>query len=155
MPRKKSVTATSDPMQVDSGSTASAIGAVSEGLTLLESARRGDVALVKKLIESGLDVNLPDDRFVYYGMTPLMWACDSGHVPVVNYLLSVPGININQVDGITGRTALHYAAIRNYKEICDILIKANIDTSIKTVLNHTAEDMAYLRGQHESLEVLK
>lgn len=69
MPRKKSVTATSDPMQVDSGSTASAIGAVSEGLTLLESARRGDVALVKKLIESGLDVNLPDDRFVYVGLS--------------------------------------------------------------------------------------
>ncbi|KAG2378846.1 hypothetical protein C9374_007994 [Naegleria lovaniensis] len=154
MPRKKSVVP-SDPMLVDSAPSSSTVGAASEGMTLLESARRGDVALVKKLIESGLDVNLADDRFVYYGMTPLMWACDSGHVPVVNYLLSVPGININQLDGITGRTALHYAAIRNYKEICEILIKANIETSTKTILNHTAEDMAYLRGQHESLVVLK
>lgn len=40
-------------------------------------------------------------------MTPLMWACDSGHVPVVNYLLSVPGININQVDGIVSFHIFH------------------------------------------------
>ena len=33
-------------------------------------------------------------------MTPLMWACDSGHVHIVNYLLSVPGIEINRVDEI-------------------------------------------------------
>ena len=65
MPRKKSISQTetkSDaPMSLDYLKTP-------DSTTLLESARRGDIKLVQKFVEeSGLDVNLPDDRFVYVG----------------------------------------------------------------------------------------
>ncbi|EFC46026.1 predicted protein [Naegleria gruberi] len=125
--------------------------------TLLEQSRRGDLNSVKSLLQNNpsLSVNYGDGRFVYYGMTPLMWACDSGHVHIVNYLLSVPGIEINRVDEITGRTALHYAAIRNYKEICEVLLRHGADKNIKTSLGSDAEEMAIARGQIEAASAFK
>ena len=50
---------------------------------LAEAARKGDAAVVKKLLDEGVDVNTK----YRYGATVLSYACDRGHVDVVKLLL--------------------------------------------------------------------
>src|SRR5262245_18394537 len=50
---------------------------------LATTARAGDVAEVRKLLDAGVDVNTP----LRYGTTALYPACDRGHVEVVRRLL--------------------------------------------------------------------
>jgi ankyrin repeat protein len=50
---------------------------------LAEAARKGDAAIVKKLLDEGVDVNTK----YRYGATVLSYACDRGHVDVVKLLL--------------------------------------------------------------------
>lgn len=59
-----------------------------------ESAETGNLELVKTLV-SQIDVNVREPKF---GMTALICAASKGHVNIVNFLLTVPGININLRD---------------------------------------------------------
>ena len=55
------------------------------------AADRGDVEGVRRCLEDGVDVNARN----CLGCVPLMYACGSGHLEVVNLLLSKPGICVN------------------------------------------------------------
>ncbi len=57
----------------------------------------------------------------------LVLAAQQGNVAKVKELITAPGTNINQVDGDTGRTALHWAARENRAEIITLLIEAKAD----------------------------
>ncbi|MDA0214119.1 MAG: ankyrin repeat domain-containing protein [Planctomycetota bacterium] len=59
----------------------------------------------------------------------LVLAAQQGNVVKVKELLAVAGVNVNQVDGDTGRTALHWAARENRGEIIAILIEAKADVN--------------------------
>lgn len=56
-----------------------------------KSAETGNLELMKTLV-SQIDVNVREPKF---GMTALICAASNGHVNIVNFLLTVPGININ------------------------------------------------------------
>jgi hypothetical protein len=71
---------------------------------LAEAARRGDPAVVKKLLDDGVDVNT---KF-RYGATALSYACDRGHVDVVKLLLD-RGADVNVKDTFYGATPLSWA----------------------------------------------
>ncbi|KAL0480402.1 acyl-CoA-binding domain-containing protein [Acrasis kona] len=51
---------------------------------LNQAAHNGDLEQVIKYVESGININEPDD----YGMTPLMWATMGGRESVVKYIIS-------------------------------------------------------------------
>eukprot|EP00930_Biecheleria_cincta_P021468 TRINITY_DN15907_c0_g1_i1.p1 TRINITY_DN15907_c0_g1~~TRINITY_DN15907_c0_g1_i1.p1 ORF type:complete len:682 (+),score=174.28 TRINITY_DN15907_c0_g1_i1:164-2209(+) len=84
---------------------------------MLESARAGDLDKLQKILDppsimsklSGKpNINMSDIR----GRSALIYAASSGHLRVVQYLLSKTGeINVNGVDD-TEKTALHHAAKR-------------------------------------------
>jgi len=71
---------------------------------LAEAARKGDAAVVKKLLDEGVDVNTK----YRYGATALSYACDRGHLDVVKLLLD-RGADINVKDSFYGATPLTWA----------------------------------------------
>ncbi|KAL9646162.1 hypothetical protein ABK040_008039 [Willaertia magna] len=122
----------------------------------LESARRGDIVGVKNALEKRTvsNANVVDERPIYNGMTALIWATDCGHIRVVNFLVE-NGADINQQDNITKRTALHYAAMRNYRDILLLLLSKGADRNIRSNLGNTPEELATERGQTEAIETFK
>ena len=85
---------------------------------LQESARGGNLQIVRKLVESGAGVNL----ITKYKATPLIFASMFGHLDVVKYLVE-QGANLNAVD-YYGRTAKQYALDHYYHEIATFLASA-------------------------------
>lgn len=84
---------------------------------IIEAAEEGNLPLVKKLIENGVDANARG----MLNVTPLMSAAQHGHLPVVEYLLSLPETKVNAVnDG--GTTALHIAIRLKRHAIFDAIL---------------------------------
>jgi hypothetical protein len=71
---------------------------------LAEAARKGDAAVVKKLLDEGVDVNTK----YRYGATALSYACDRGHLDVVKLLIE-RGADVNVKDTFYGATPLTWA----------------------------------------------
>ncbi len=71
---------------------------------LAEAVRKGDAAIVKKLLDEGVDVNT---KF-RYGATALSYACDRGHLDVVKLLVD-RGADVNVKDSFYGATPLSWA----------------------------------------------
>jgi uncharacterized protein len=69
-----------------------------------EAARKGDAAVVKKLLDEGVDVNT---KF-RYDRTALSFAADRGHVDVVKVLLD-RGADVNIKDTFYGASPLAWA----------------------------------------------
>ncbi len=140
----------------------------SPGWSLIHiAAMKGDVMEIKKLLESGEDVNKEDKR----GRTPLYWASLSGNADTVSYLLSQGadaargaswkgweqpvhaaarqghsdvlnllirhGVPVNSTT-VSGLTPLHIAAWNQHKEVVHLLIKAGADVNLATRNNMTA-----------------
>src|SRR5215469_4673624 len=57
-------------------------------LKYLDAAKAGDIRTVKTMLDAGVDVDIPDDRKVPRNRTALMHAAASGHLKVVELLLS-------------------------------------------------------------------
>jgi uncharacterized protein len=75
-----------------------------KGDALADAARKGDAAIVKKLLDEGVDVNTK----YRYGATALFYACDRGHVDVVKLLID-RGADIHVKDTFYGATPLTWA----------------------------------------------
>jgi hypothetical protein len=71
---------------------------------LAEAARKGDAAIVKKLLDEGVDVNT---KF-RYGATALSYASDRGHLDVVKLLVD-RGADVNVKDTFYNATPLTWA----------------------------------------------
>ncbi|KAF3332313.1 putative E3 ubiquitin-protein ligase XBOS33 isoform X1 [Carex littledalei] len=84
---------------------------------------RGHHEVVALLLESGAD---PNSRNIY-GQTPLMQACRIGHWQVVQRLL-VFRSNVDKVEGLGNKTALHFAAAGGHVR-CIRLLVANFGSA--------------------------
>jgi len=71
---------------------------------LAAAARKGDAAVVKKLLDEGVDVNTK----YRYGATALSYACDRGHVEVVKLLID-RGADVLVKDTFYNATPLTWA----------------------------------------------
>lgn len=85
---------------------------------LWDAARRGDVAVVREVLEGGVDVNATTK----YGATALSYACDRGHAEVVQLLLE-SGANPNAKDTFYGATPLDWAMSDKKREIIQALVE--------------------------------
>ncbi|KAG9452890.1 hypothetical protein H6P81_005794 [Aristolochia fimbriata] len=89
------------------------------GWTLLHvGARKGDLKEVKRLLDEGMDVNVPAWGPKSPGVTPLHLAAEGGHLKVMDELLE-RGADIDaRTKGACGWTPLHNAAkVRNRQAI--------------------------------------
>ncbi|XP_057522102.1 acyl-CoA-binding domain-containing protein 1-like [Amaranthus tricolor] len=88
-------------------------------------AREGDLENLLKCIENGISVNLKDSE----GRTPLHWAVDRGHLPVIE-LLCIKDADTNAKDN-EGQTPLHYAVVCDREAIAEYLVKHGADSNVK------------------------
>lgn len=107
---------------------------------LFEAAKNGELDQVKRLVESGADVNAVGEHHI----TPFLWAYFSGHIEVVKYLLSKGG-NVNY-DGFNEGTLLTFAAFTGDVASIPYLLDAGaeIDHAMprggETALHHAADN---------------
>ena len=129
-------------------------------LPLFEAVKKGDELEVLELIEKGVDVESTDSK----GSTALMLAADSGHGSIIRLLLSTGNANIDTLNPINGRTALHYAVGKLRLGITETLIEtweAQIETKEKifgytplhqAIYNNDMPSVAYLISRGADLE---
>ncbi|KAJ7975679.1 E3 ubiquitin-protein ligase XBAT33-like [Quillaja saponaria] len=88
------------------------------------AAAKGHNEIVALLLENGADVNSRN----YCGQTALMQACRYGHWEVVQTLLLFR-CNVTRADYLSGRTALHFAAVSGHVR-CIRLVVADFVPSV-------------------------
>ncbi|GMH34569.1 hypothetical protein BSKO_02430 [Bryopsis sp. KO-2023] len=94
-------------------------------MKLYEAVKDLDLPLVKAYIASGFNVNVR-----IHNSTPLRWAVDIGHVPMVEALLHA-GANFNAKDDL-GYTPLHCASRNGDIKIVEILLSWGANKNLRT-----------------------
>lgn len=102
---------------------------------------RGDIEMVSKALDNGVDVNIRYES----GETPLMIAAGVGQKDIVELLLS-KGADVNAKGGIFGRTALMNAALNCYKEIAELLLAQGADVNVRNNNGGTALSLCFQSG---------
>lgn len=145
-----------------------------------ELAREGDVLSAEVVLETGGNVDMPDDEgrrplheaahfgqadmaaFLLsngalvdaplhpFGTTALYLAVQQGHMPVVRLLLE-KGARVDVCDRLSGQGLLHMAAARGDMPLAGLLIAAGIDVLREDGRGQTARDYA-ARYKHAELE---
>ncbi|SFK11722.1 MULTISPECIES: suppressor of fused domain protein [unclassified Bacillus (in: firmicutes)] len=123
------------------------------GTWLHVAASRGELDIVKKLIELGVNINTLGGS---YGGGALNVAASKGHINVVRYLLSC-GADLDISDPI--RNPLFGAISNGYPDIAKLLIESGIDVNVK----YTGESMKAMdalafakeQGQGEIVKLLE
>ena len=114
-------------------------------LLLHTAAGRGDLEMVKLLLDAGAEVDPKDDN----RMTAMHTAVLSGKTEVVRHLLSV-GADANQRSRF--QHPLYSAAFGNRLEIAKMLLDAGAQVDQKTLYQYTALSTA---GQHNHVELME
>lgn len=84
---------------------------------LINAIKRGRPQIAKLLIEKGADHDAPDEE----GNPPIRWAVEKGLSEIVALLLANHA-DVNFTENRDGRTLLHIAALKGYKDLVDILL---------------------------------
>lgn len=106
--------------------------------TIANSAiERGQLDALKYMYEKGVSSNLL-----------LQKACQQPSNSVFREVLSNT-TNVNEVDSVYGRTALHWAIISGYKEYAEYLIASGADTNIEDLEGITAKELLDRAGWTE------
>lgn len=148
---------------------------------LLVAAGKGELELVKAMLDSGADPNMTDRK----GLTPLMYAARKDKPEIIKLLLARGadidakdksgwsalmvaikkdhpemarlllnnGANPHIIDP-TGWNALNLAAVQGYHEVARALLDYGVDVNARNVDNKTALMMAAKGGNADTVEVL-
>ena len=111
------------------------------------AAKEGDLLKVKQLIENGTPVN---GRGMH-SMTPLMWACNSGNVEVIDYLIdNGASVNCHNSSG----SALMWAIESGNPNAVSLLLEKKVDVNWSNDLGDTASSFAHEKGNQEIIDLL-
>lgn len=113
---------------------------------LMLASLRGQLDLVKKLVERDADVNKT-------GWTPLHYAATGGHVPVIAFLLEHSAYI--DAESPNGTTPLMMAAMYGSPEAVKHLIQAGADLQVQNGANMTALDFAQRASRPNNIELLQ
>ena len=84
-----------------------------------DAARAGDLSVVKKLAaDTTLNVNWQESS---QGYTPFSYACWEGRVSVVQFLLTLPTLDVNKPKD-SGATPFYIACFQGHKEVVSLLL---------------------------------
>ncbi|XP_054787329.1 E3 ubiquitin-protein ligase XBAT33 isoform X2 [Prosopis cineraria] len=106
------------------------------------AAAKGHNEIVALLLDNGADVNSRN----YCGQTALMQACRYGHWEVVQTLMLFR-CNVMRADYLSGRTALHFAAVNGHVR-CIRLVVANFVPSTLNEARDTSSDAERANGSN-------
>lgn len=121
------------------------------------AAQRGDLALIKTLIESGgATANDRDPQ----NITPLHWAAINAHLPACRYLLD-QGAEVDALGGDLVATPMQWAARNGYLYVIQLLIAHNADPNITDsqgyntlhLVTHSSAVMPLLYLLHQPINV--
>lgn len=101
------------------------------------AAAKGFKGSMQQLYKAGADINIPD----VYQWTPLMRAIDNRHSSVVNYLLSLPGVDVRHINE-NGSTTLHIAAQTGDRALVTRLLELDADVTATDKNGFTASHVA-------------
>jgi ankyrin repeat protein len=90
-----------------------------------EALRDGNVKLVKKMLDSGVDVN---EKF--FAWSAIQIASNKGQLAVVKLLVQ-KGADVNYQHPMTKMTAFHLAAYENFPELVNFLAANGADLNLK------------------------
>lgn len=99
--------------------------------------------IVKILVNESTNIRVSNS----YGVTALMFACSSGHIEVVKYLLSLN--DAYDARDNDGNNSLFHAIDGKQVKIAKILIDAGIDLSASNRTGYTAKHYAMNENQQE------
>jgi ankyrin repeat protein len=102
----------------------------------------GHEEVVAFLLEKGAQASTRDDKNV----TPLMWACDNGHLDVVRMLVAHTEAQGLDDRDIKGGTVLHYAARGGNGEVVAFLLGKGAQASTRDNYNVTPFMVACIKG---------
>ncbi|NWX10691.1 ANKE1 protein, partial [Caloenas nicobarica] len=93
--------------------------------------RAGDFVSLQKAFDEGVPIDIKDK----YYKTPLMTACASGNIDLVQYLLE-KGADINATDNFMW-TPLHHACYNGHLDIAELLVEAGAAVDALSIGNAT------------------
>lgn len=114
------------------------------------ASRMGKDEILKKLIESGANINCRDTA----GYTPLHYACQSNLPNTVRILVQIGYANVQVRNTETGWVPLHEAASRGHKEVVQVLLSLNAPLRPRTLANDTPADLARRNNHLECAKIL-
>lgn len=118
-------------------------------MNLIRASAKGDLTLVKKLVEEGADVNGTDAS----GRTALLEAAWGGFAEIVKFILS-RGASVNCADS-TGFTPLMRAVEEKHAAVVTLLIKSGADVNTRGyVRGSTPLMLAAEKGDVKIIEAL-
>ncbi len=96
-----------------------------ESVEFTQALGQGDMKIVKKYIDAGVDVNA-----TYFAWAPIQMAATKGQTALVKYLTE-KGADIDYVHPLTKMTAFHLAAYDGHTEIVKYLAEKGADINKK------------------------
>jgi len=111
--------------------------------SLIAAAKKGDLALARRLIRINSNLNERDVN----GFTALMWAARNGHPKVVESLLAA-GADPNARDP-SDQTALHHAVAGKHRRVISALVEGKADLNVKDHDDCTPFELATLADDYE------
>jgi ankyrin repeat protein len=113
---------------------------------VIKVAKKGDLARVQQLIESGVDINATDRR----NLTALMWASSNGNIEIARLLIE-KGADVN---AHSGWTALIWAAAKGQTDVVKLLLEKGADINAVNSAGCTALMLAAYLGRTETAKLL-
>jgi len=117
-----------------------------------EASFRGRTEIVRVLLAHGADFTTPD----LDGNPPLRYAVEGGHLDITRLLIEKRA-GTDFVDGRTGRSLLHLAAIKGYLDVVETLVNEGCDvnavdqagtTPIQCAARYGNKQIVDLPGKH-------
>lgn len=113
-----------------------------ESVEFTEALGKGNLAVVKKYVDAGVDVNA-----TYFAWAPIQMAATKGQFETLKYLTE-KGADVNYVHPLTKMTAFHLAAYDGHEKIvkylaehgADINKKMRADVDIIRIVRDTGND---------------
>jgi ankyrin repeat protein len=109
-----------------------------EQVEYTQGLRDGDLKIVKKYLDAGVDVN---EKF--FAWTAIQIASNNNQLNVVKLLVE-RGAEVNYVHPVTKMTAVHLAAYDGYPELVKFLVSKGGDVNMKL-----KGDVSILRAVHD------